>query len=50
VSFLWDDAYLQLLLGDTARSAALLRAFVAERPALRAYVAREPAFRAVWRP
>ncbi len=50
VSFLWDDAYLQLLLADTSRSAALLRAFVAERPALRAYVAREPAFRAVWRP
>jgi DNA-binding SARP family transcriptional activator/TolB-like protein len=50
VSFLWDDAYLHLLLGDSARSAALLRAFVAARPSLRVYVAREPAFRGVWRP
>jgi hypothetical protein len=49
-SFLWDDAYLQLLLGDSARAAALLRRFVAERPTLREYVAREPAFRGVWRP
>ncbi len=50
VSFLWDDAYLQLLLGDTARAAGLLRRFVAEGPALAPYVAREPAFRGVWRP
>ena len=49
-SFLWDDAYVHLLLGDTARSAALLRAYLAERPAMRPYVAREPVFRGVWRP
>ena len=50
VLFLWDDAYLHLLLGDSARSAALLRAYVAERPAMRPYVEREPVFRGVWRP
>jgi DNA-binding SARP family transcriptional activator/TolB-like protein/tetratricopeptide (TPR) repeat protein len=48
-SFLWDDAYLQVLLGDTARAAALLDRYVAERPVLRDYVAREPVFRGVWR-
>ena len=46
--FLWDDAYLSLLLGERARSAALLDRFVAARPALREYVLREPAFRGVW--
>jgi hypothetical protein len=49
-SFLWDEAYLALLLDERARSAALLDSFVAGRPALREYVAREPAFRGVWRP
>jgi len=47
-TFLWDDAYLALVLGDRARSAALLDAFVAARPAFREYVLREPAFRGVW--
>ncbi|HEU0015465.1 MAG TPA: BTAD domain-containing putative transcriptional regulator [Longimicrobium sp.] len=47
-NFLWDDAYLALLLGDRARSAALLDSFVAARPAFREYVLREPAFRGVW--
>lgn len=47
VNFLWDDAYISLLLGDRARSAALLQRFVAERPAFREYVLREPAFRGV---
>jgi DNA-binding SARP family transcriptional activator/TolB-like protein len=49
-SFLWDDAYLKLLLGDRAGAAALLRAYVALHPELREYVAREPAFGGVWRP
>jgi len=49
-SFLWDDAFLHVQLGDSARAAALLRAFVARRPPLRDYVAREPAFRGVWLP
>jgi TolB-like protein len=48
-SFLWDDAYLQLLLGKRARSAALLDSFVAARPELRDYVARERVFRDVLR-
>ncbi|MFL5538461.1 MAG: hypothetical protein ACJ8J0_05685, partial [Longimicrobiaceae bacterium] len=43
--FLWDDAYLQLLLGDRGRAAALLDLYLERRPALRAYVEREPAFR-----
>jgi DNA-binding SARP family transcriptional activator/TolB-like protein len=50
VSLLWDDAYLQLLLGDRRRGAALLDSFVAARPALRDYAAREPAFRGLLRP
>jgi TolB-like protein len=49
-SFLWDDAYVQLLLGDRARAAAQLDTFVAHRPELRAYVARETAFRGLVRP
>lgn len=49
-ALLWDEAYLQLLLGDRPRAAALLDTFVARRPALREYVRREPAFRGVWRP
>jgi len=48
VNFLWDDAYVSLLLGDRARSATLLDHFVAARPAFREYVLREPAFRGVW--
>ncbi|HLM66220.1 MAG TPA: hypothetical protein VK358_01775, partial [Longimicrobium sp.] len=48
-SFFWDDAYLRLLLGERARSAALLDSFVAARPDLREYVARERAFRGVFR-
>jgi DNA-binding SARP family transcriptional activator/TolB-like protein len=48
-SFFWDDAYLRLLLGERARSAALLDSFVAARPDLRDYVARERAFRGVFR-
>ncbi|HEU4883790.1 MAG TPA: BTAD domain-containing putative transcriptional regulator [Longimicrobium sp.] len=49
-SYLWDEAYLQLLLGDRRRAAALLDTFVARRPVLRGYVAREPAFRGLARP
>ncbi|HWK89772.1 MAG TPA: BTAD domain-containing putative transcriptional regulator [Longimicrobium sp.] len=49
-SYFWDEAYLQLLLGNRARAAALLDTFVARRPVLRAYVAREPAFRGLVRP
>jgi DNA-binding SARP family transcriptional activator/TolB-like protein len=49
-SYLWDEAYLQLHLGDRARAAALLDTFVARRPVLRGYVAREPAFRGLVRP
>ncbi|HET7230785.1 MAG TPA: BTAD domain-containing putative transcriptional regulator [Longimicrobium sp.] len=48
VNFLWDDAYLSLLLGDRARAATLLDRFVAARPAFREYVLREPAFHGVW--
>ncbi|HEX6038078.1 BTAD domain-containing putative transcriptional regulator [Longimicrobium sp.] len=44
-SFLWDQAYLWLLLSERARSAAALDTFVAARPALREYVARERVFR-----
>ena len=49
-SFLYDEAYVQLLLGDRARAAMLLDSFVARRPALRGYVARDPAFRGLLRP
>jgi len=49
-SFLWDEAYLHLLLGDRGRAAALLDSFVAARPALREYAAREPAFRGLLAP
>jgi DNA-binding SARP family transcriptional activator/TolB-like protein len=48
-SFFWDDAYLRLLLGERARSAALLDSFVAARPDLRDYVARERLFRGLLR-
>jgi DNA-binding SARP family transcriptional activator/TolB-like protein len=48
-SFYWDGAYVQLLLGERARSAALLDSFVAARPELRDYVARERMFRGVLR-
>lgn len=48
-SFYWDGAYLQLLLGERARSAALLDSFVAARPELRDYVARERVFRGLLR-
>jgi hypothetical protein len=49
-NFLWDDAYLALMLGERARSTALLDSFVAARPAFREDVLREPAFRGVWPP
>lgn len=48
-SFYWDEAYLRLLLGERARSAALLDTFVAARPELREYVARERVFRELLR-
>ena len=48
-SYLWDEAYVRLLLGERARAAALLDTFVARRPELREYVAREPAFRGLTR-
>ena len=49
-SFLWDEAYLQVGLGDRRRAAALLDTLLAVRPALAGYVAREPAFRGLPRP
>jgi DNA-binding SARP family transcriptional activator/TolB-like protein len=48
-SFYWDEAYLHLLLGERARSAAVLDTFVSARPDLRDYVARERAFRGLLR-
>jgi serine/threonine protein kinase/tetratricopeptide (TPR) repeat protein len=42
-----DEAYLRLVLGDTARAVALLRSYVTARPMARTYIARDPLFRGV---
>ena len=42
-----DEAYLRLVLGDTARAVALLRGYVKARPMARTYIARDPLFRGV---
>jgi TolB-like protein len=48
VSFLYDEAYVVLLLGDRAGARRLLDAYLAARPELRAYVTRDAAFRTLF--
>ncbi|HEU0012815.1 MAG TPA: BTAD domain-containing putative transcriptional regulator [Longimicrobium sp.] len=48
VSFLYDEAYVALLLGDRAAARRLLDAYLAERPQLRESVLRDPAFRGLF--
>ncbi|HYR12061.1 MAG TPA: BTAD domain-containing putative transcriptional regulator [Longimicrobium sp.] len=48
VSLLYDEAYVQWLLGDVGRAAALLDTFATAQPGLRDYLTRDPLFR--WRP
>ena len=50
VSFLYDEAFAALLLGDRADARRLLEAYVRARPELRPYVDREPVFRGLLAP
>ncbi|MFL5386705.1 MAG: BTAD domain-containing putative transcriptional regulator [Longimicrobiaceae bacterium] len=47
-SFLYDDAYVTLLLGDSAGARRLLDTYLAAHPELRSYVTRDAAFRTLF--
>ena len=50
IPFLFDEAYVTLLLGDRAGARRLLEEYMAARPALRPYVARDVLFRDLFAP
>lgn len=50
ISFLFDEAYVALLLGDRAGARRLLDDYLAARPALRPYLTRDAAFRGLLTP
>jgi hypothetical protein len=50
VSFLYDEAYATLLMGDRAGARRLIEAYLAARPELREYVARKAALRSLFTP
>ena len=43
----YDEAYVRLLLADTAGARGLLERVAAYRPAIRSYLARDPLFRGI---
>jgi DNA-binding SARP family transcriptional activator/TolB-like protein len=50
VSFLYDEAYATLLMGDSAGARRLIDAYLRARPELREYVARKAALRSLFTP